>query len=360
MEASKFNSANPAKANLIGYFGHRNLGDDLMLDALLDAFEASPAVASVTVDMYEDTRGQWAGKIRPLTGARLSGKARRLAGMLRANCVVWGGGTCLYHAPDNTGMVRLLRYVRLAKALGKPFYFVNIGIGRLDSEEATALATAILREAAGVSFRDENSYAIAQRLAPSSHFSMGGDLAALCALPIVQKKTDGVIRTIAFSGVREALERPDVVRAVARSLGSLVHQGIKIAFIPFHGGEHSDHVFHKAVARDLPPACYALAEVNTVQDAVDQLSQADFHIGMRLHSVVVADLMGLPGIGLAFHPKVSYYAERQSAGERLALPEAGFGLNHIQAVLASYTRPTQALGQERAAALAGLRRFIPA
>lgn len=354
-----FNTSNPMKIYLIGYFGYRNLGDDLMLEALLDQFEASNAVSKVAVDMHEDTLGNWTGKSKPITGTGLEAKAKRLSSLLSCDMLLWGGGTCLYDAGDNSGMRRLLRYAKLAKAFGKKFCMANIGIGRLDSLESRQLAAAILNQADAVTLRDHASHRMAHDIAPLGRYTLGGDLATLYPLPVSNTKAS-TIKTVSFSGVREAVADKSIVEATAASLRALVSQGAHIKFLPFHGGPHSDHEFHKVVAQGLPEESYTLVKADTAREIVDAMKNTDFHIGMRLHSAVVADLIGLPGIGLVYHPKVGYYLQRQRSDYRAATPSAGFTPDYLNAVLAEYARPDQTLAEERALALHGLRRLVPA
>jgi polysaccharide pyruvyl transferase WcaK-like protein len=353
--ASLFGIGATALVYLLGFYGYRNLGDDVMLEQLVAALLSCDSVGHISVDMREETLRLIHPRVEPIAGIGSVARFRRLRTLLRADCIVWGGGTCLFDE-SRVGMGRLLRFARLCRWLNKPFVLLNIGVEPFKNDEAKRLAAKILAFATVASFRDRHSLDMANALAPAaSKYALGGDMALLLPPRPPRGRVRRRIQRVGFSGTHDGDKCASWISATRRTLRSIVERGGHIVFLPLQQGARSDHRFHRLLADDLPPGTYTLASYETPEQCLDILAGLDFLIGERLHSVVLADVAGTPNVGIAIHPKVRYYLEAQRAGHRCFGPETPITPEDLQGVATRYVQPRDFMNEQRALALRAIR-----
>lgn len=300
---------------LVGYYGFNNIGDDLMLAGLLDTLrrEAPSCDVRVIVRPGVPILPQPAQTV--FVSETLAGRVRRIATYAWADAVVWGGGTCLYEdGPGGVaGIESLLRSVRTCRLLRKPFHLLGVGIGTIHTERGRNLVRAILNGASGIYVRDQLSADKCLDICGRSPDLVMGDLAfltGLCEITHPTEETSGP-GTLAFCGVAGYACDETVIAACRSALRRALEMGFRdILFIPLHQGADSDRVFHEAVAAGLDQARVRHASHDSLEDCVSLLGGSRALIGMRLHSIVMADLLGLPSIALAYSPKVGAYLEK--------------------------------------------------
>lgn len=346
---------------LLGYYGFENLGDDLMMEGAANALANHPWVSRVVV-----FRASGRAPASSRSGVRFAdvsgktGKIRLLLEIARADRVIWGGGTCIYE-PDDRDLsgLRFLAFVaRACRTLGRPLALCGVGIGRLSSAAATAVAQAILEDAGWLSFRDAGSARLAEELgADPGRIRLGGDLFFLSVPVRSLARERHVLRTVSFSGVHHYAGDTGIVDRYAQILrGWLSEPELEIVFLPLHRGSRSDEAFHGALARHLPVGRYRFAQAGDPLAGAEALGQADVHVGMRLHSIALADCLGVPNLGLEYSPKVARYVEKSSMGEYRRLFAIGeeVTVEHLRHALCRFVQNVAFLRSEREAARVGL------
>jgi polysaccharide pyruvyl transferase WcaK-like protein len=345
-----------ARVLLLGYWGFRNLGDDLMLRATLEYVRELRPDLKLIVSVRDLKSAELIPGICSIGGVGVLSKLRRFREFLRADSIAWIGGTCLYDHMGLRDFSRLHYRVRLARGIGKPFHFVNVGIGTFFTREGARKLEDILQVSESGSFRDVQSLSCAQ--AATDHpekFIAGGDLVALLRVPQVLKKRTG-IRHIGFSGTREFANDRITVQWLAETLARFVSSGSKIHFFAFHGGDagSSDHILHRRIAALLPRESYRFEDCQSHDSLLSTLSTMDFHIGMRLHSVMVCDMLGIPGIGLAATTKVRRYLRKANGEDRCVGLGSMIDIESMEACYYGYSQPSAFLEAERLLAIRGL------
>lgn len=357
---------------LLGYYGHQNLGDDLMLEGLLDELCAEPSLERITVVVKDN---YFAPRPQNVTFIRAEGpaaKLRVLAQTARSRYIVLGGGTCLYEMPsgDNAGLYGMRRIVRTSAFLRTRTAFCCIGIGDIHTEDGRGMIRSIIDSSSHLSFRDEESCRTAGTLVQDvEKLSLGGDLVFLNPLlataPPRRRAYEG-IRTIGFSGVHSFKDEPGAADAAARNLQALSAAfGARIVFIPMHRGTLHDHAYHQEVARRLPGGVTVeFAEYSSPAEALDVIRSIDFLVGMRLHSIVLADLLSVPNLAVEYSPKVGAYVRKTDFHPALRLAQSGdaFDAGRVWKITEAYRdepdRLAGFLGRERAAAKAAVQRLV--
>src|SRR5690606_10844621 len=104
----------------------------------------------------------------------------------------------------------------------------------------------------------------------------------------------------------------------------------------------------------------SVADVRTVGTLMEHIAAADLVVGMRLHSLILAQVCGVPAVGLSYDPKVAAHCSTASEPPAVALeemtPDTVFGA--LRHTWDSRSEVRQRLARERpvkaAAAAAGI------
>jgi polysaccharide pyruvyl transferase WcaK-like protein len=334
------------RVTIIGYYGSYNHGDDMMLAALLGYLSQRPETGNISVfcqDNYYEQRNNVT-----FLDSSMVGKLGKLLAIMSADTVIWGGGTCFFESADNSGIYWIRKVQRLCRLLGKNFSFLGIGVDPIRAPQLAKVAASLLNDIKIPFFRDSASLANARTIGYRGEARIGGDLAFLWPIlvPATGRQRSRVAQ-ISFSGNGNlGAEQAGIYSAM---LAELVAEGAHVHFLPAHGGNSDDTRFHRLVAAALPTGCYTLHEYETTLARISGLlATMDFHLGMRLHSVIMADLLGVPNIGIAYMEKVRYYVERSGIMPRERIVALGEPITAtmVKGVLAGYVRPEQFITAE--------------
>ena len=293
------------KILLIGYYGKHNIGDDLFVHQLSRLLSQQSSVEQVTFLCDSLSYHFEHPKIRYCSTQRLN-RLQRLALIAKHDVIAWGGGTLAIHDKP----LSLLRMQSAARYLRKPFYFLGVGLDGI-SEGQQQLGLQVFKNATAILARDQISFQYAQNLDPSqSRTYLGGDLAFLdlsLYRPFIQRRG------------KERLAEPDTQpfrhvsvtgkfwwgggRAefyAAQLLPLMEKYGTHIHLLPAQqqAGELNDNHFHQRLLKHLPADQVTIYEDLSPLDYIDRLSRMDFHVGNRLHSVILAEILGVPSIGI--------------------------------------------------------------
>lgn len=323
---------------IIGYYGHENIGDDLMLDNLVRHFLLQPNINKIIVLTKKKYYKNYSEKVQFIKTGKL-GKFRIIKAFLYSKFVIWGGGTCIYESNNNYGLYEILKFQRIAKILRAKFIFAGIGVGKIESNNVIGCVNKIFDRAYALYFRDNESLGIARNICGKFlPGDCGPDLAFLDP-PNLFLERKGRIKNISFSGIYSASDSD--VKKYAKLLLKLIEKhGATIHFLPAHGGERDDNAFHKKISLFLPPEHNIVYPWRPVDEFFKVISEMDFHIGMRLHSILAADLSGVPNIAISYAPKVEFYIKKMCPDDlqKLRLYKLGetIDVNRIHEVFEKY------------------------
>jgi polysaccharide pyruvyl transferase CsaB len=322
------------KALLMGYYGGRNLGDEMMLFCLQRWLGAQNVDLTVLSERARDVRerhgletienvpllGQWAWR-----DAWLRGKAPRLLrAIARHDALIVGGGDLIR---DDRGGSRSFFFavekIVVAILLGRPVYLVNIGIGapttwygRLALKWALPRCTRIIaRDARTLDFCRQMGAGAVTEYAPDIVLSLprlldrdvtqpgdGGNYAVVCL-----RTEANVFKQFAWTDRR--------IQTLARGLDHLIDErNLDIVFVPFQAltADQDDSRIHRLVA-----ACMQRRERVTVREWTDDFRDvaglvrgAQFVIAMRLHAAVLACSLDRPCILMPYDYKVAEFGRQ--------------------------------------------------
>lgn len=333
---------------LMGYYGYGNLGDDLFVKQLTNYFTSKKDIKNIFVCCQDNYYQGLSDKVSLFSNSELS-KLKRFSLILKSDYIVWGGGSLnLQDKPKN-----LSRMQFLSKLMGKHFGFLGIGLESLQSEGKQKIAD-LFEKADILYLRDNQSYETAvQQLQLSKSPQLGGDLAfldlAIYENFIKQENQSSDITNISFSGKfwwgegRGEFYAKQLIPFIEK-YNSMIH------LLPGHvGDERNDNHFHERLKKYLPASNCQIHSWKNPEDFLAILSKMDFHMGNRLHSIIAADILGIPNIGIVnSESKIKNYVDKTEVLPKSRIVDfmEPLSLELVETVFQQYKRPEQFIYQE--------------
>lgn len=300
-----------------GWSGTENLGDELLLRALLGRLRDR------SLDAVVVSRD-------PAATERLHGVAAMglgdVAGFVRAvrasRGLLLGPGGIVQDETSPFSLPWHLARVGEARALRRPVVGVGLGVGPLERRGSRWLAGRVLRHAAAVAVRDESSAELL-RSSGVTRVRAGCDLALSFGPTAVDPKDRVVVclRPHRPGGHRRPLQHlpgteldPVRIRAVAAGLDGLAAAtGLPLHLVALEAGR--DDRYHELVAEHLTaPVTTAVPDLDGV---LAEIGASRLVVAMRFHAAIGAVLGGRPAVLLGYATKVRSLAATLGSGARL-------------------------------------------
>lgn len=309
---------------LYGYYGSRNLGDDLLLTVTIERLRPLMPDARFLVRDHGfaselSCMGQDASP-EPVE-AHLSdpqqGKAARFARYLRAwstllrraDWLIFGGGTVFHARGSSRSLLLQLAIVMLARRHRVRLAALGVGISELRTPNARRLMAAIARRFELFLVRDRSGL----RQCPAAHAELSGDLvfawSGLAALRPPEVAIDERARHVGLTVYPPACEDTRVVEGLRRAVKALQDAGFAVTYLVFQrpGAAVGDATVFEAISAGLEPARRPSSRTLAADAARLAADLADIGVvaGMRFHALVLAALLETPFAGLAHDNKIS-------------------------------------------------------
>ena len=295
-----------------GYYGFDNIGDESILRTLITSLREKIPDCSLTVLSHNpaSTREKYGVEAveRMSPGAIL--RAVRQCDML-----ISGGGSLLQDVTSSKSIHYYLFIIRLAKLLGKKVFIYSQGIGPIDhafNRRATARA---LKKADGIVVRDERSAKLLEQI------GLPQERIVITADPVIRmKRPDRTVgrEILARAGIkkdgrltvgwaiREKNRNSTFVREITECIRWLrENYDAESVLIPFHYEE--DREVCSVIAERTNGAAKCLSEKYLSEDMLSIIGNMDVLVGVRLHSMIYAAIMGVPIIGVSYDPKCTAF-----------------------------------------------------
>ncbi|WP_458411835.1 polysaccharide pyruvyl transferase CsaB [Schinkia sp. CFF1] len=301
---------------LSGYYGFHNVGDEAILQAIIQALRNEKSDIEITVlsndpDYTKKTYGvdavnRWKlGQVFKAIGA--------------ADGLISGGGSLLQ---DKTGLKSVPYYtgvMMMARLLRKPFFVYAQGIGPLDQSISRKLVKNALSKAQFLSVRDQDSFDLLRdlrigreiELVPDPVMGMeykeGLNQAWLEQEGIVGGSEEESFITVAirdwtspgFAGFKEK---------IVAVLDRFVEVGYPVVLLPMHG-EHDD-VFSREIAGAMKNKVSIFPYDASIEEKVSVIGDSSLLLGMRLHALIFAALAHTPMVGVSYDPKIDAFIKQ--------------------------------------------------
>lgn len=295
-----------------GYYGFDNIGDESILRTLITSLREKIPDCSLTVLSHNpaSTREKYG-----VEAAERMSPGAILRAVRQCDMLISGGGSLLQDVTSSKSIHYYLFIIRLAKLLGKKVFIYSQGIGPIDhafNRRATARA---LKKADGIVVRDERSAKLLEQI------GLPQERIVITADPVIRmKRPDRTVgrEILARAGIkkdgrltvgwaiREKNRDSTFVREITECIRWLrENYDAESVLIPFHYEE--DREVCSVIAERTNGAAKCLSEKYLSEDMLSIIGNMDVLVGVRLHSMIYAAIMGVPIIGVSYDPKCTAF-----------------------------------------------------
>ena len=292
-------------ANILisGYYGFDNLGDELLLTALLRELRQVSPESRITV-LSACPRAtaarhsvEAAPRNRPLTVLRA---------LERCDLLLSGGGSLLQDGTSSRSMWYYLGLLALAQAMGKDTMVYSQGAGPLLRPWNRALTRAVLSKTTAVTLRDGASRETLEALGLRRPMAVTAD--PVLSLPIRSGGGEGTQLAWVIHG---RYCTTAVCQALGEAMAALNHQGCTSWLLPFCPGEDTP------ILETLAP----WGRMVSREQLWPRLGRCGVVISMRLHGLILGAKLGAELVSLTCDPKSDAFLAELGQSPGLPLDE---------------------------------------
>ena len=310
-----------------GYYGFDNIGDESILRAVINGIRARLPDSRLTVLSHDPaaTREKYGveavDRMSPLDILRA---------VRRCDMLISGGGSLLQDVTSSKSLQYYLTIIRLAKHYGKKVFIYSQGIGPIDRAANRRATAKVLRRVDGIVVRDERSANLLEEIGvprekvvitadpvlrmPRVDKTRGAEALRKAGVPERRSLADGSLADGSPADgsltVGWAVRERDVNSAFVAEIRKCIHwlrenYNAESVLIPFHYEE--DLAVCRAIAAQTDGAAVCLQEKYLSEDMLSVIGNMDVLVGVRLHSLIYAAIMGVPMMGISYDPKCTAF-----------------------------------------------------
>lgn len=296
-----------------GYYGFNNIGDESILRTVIDNLRKGLDNIDITVLSQDPAQ----------TGEKYGVKAARRMSLRDIFRSVWncdlllsGGGSLLQDATSRRSILYYLFILGLAQLLGKKTFIYSQGIGPITNPRNRRLTARVLRRTSGIVVRDARSRDLLLEI------GVPEDLIHVTADPVIRvEKADPSLGlqllaeencprnpdklTVGWA-VKSRKPNPKLLQEVQKCILWLREEyDADSVLIPFFHDE--DMKVCQAIADQMDGQVGCLRRKYLSEETLSIIGCMDILVGIRLHSLIYAAVMGVPMLGISYDPKVGSF-----------------------------------------------------
>lgn len=325
------------KLVISGYYGFNNSGDEAVLKSILTALEEESHRSNITIEpIVLSGDPEWTTSMYGVRSVhRMKLKEVREA-IKESDGLISGGGSLLQDATGLKSIPYYLGVIKLAQWLKKPTFIYAQGIGPVNRKMFNPMIRSVFKACNYVSVRDEQSAEYLRGLGLQwNQIHVVPD--PVMGLPLPEANAGEVSSvTVNAQGVGTHTENGESIHtklpvigvsvrfwesdrkeltAIAAGLKKLCSKkAVHLRFMPFH--LPIDEQASRFVMEMLGDLGNKGSEVSITKDLTDpqlmlqEVSNCDVVIGMRLHSLIYAASQYVPPVGISYDPKIDQFMLR--------------------------------------------------
>ncbi|MCO1339016.1 hypothetical protein BJH93_08960 [Kocuria polaris] len=328
------------KVILSGFYGARNLGDEMILHSISSRLMAADDAVQVYVAAESPTQVEAAHglqafdrKIHTISGYQVKTASAVLlggGGLWHDYTFERGGGLAAMFTGGTISMAGFGILPMMGKVLDVPFHVVGLGVGPLTDRHAKQTVKFLASQADSIYVRDPESGDLLRGLpvdeeklhvGPDSVYAVDLDSPVAVVPEEIQSLKDQGY-TIVGLNLRPwakadmaavSLEVRDALVELSRSLEERGER-LAVVALPMQAGDRMDRNAIGQVTRRLPkhiPSVFIDTRGElSLGEYLGALKECSSVLAMRLHAALIAHRAGVPVVGLCYDPKVfRHFAE---------------------------------------------------
>lgn len=295
---------------LLGYYGHKNFGDDLLLSLASKRLSKNPLVTQLGVSCtesgkaYVETMAPWIDRIETAPRRReFIGNYDRV--------IFGGGGTVFEYRKDLPYLYRLkkkfLDYLEYGRAFRKGTKFASLGLGIGPFADTAGKTTAMhrMKYHSLVLTRDTSSQQHAVDFGLNAHQSH--DLSFLeypelheLAVSSTDLKNGNycfIVRHYKYGDSADQYLSPLIELSK-----SLIEKGSTVTWMSFQE-DYDSPVIDKIRKANMPVWIWDPEKMSD-EDVYRKINESNVVVTARMHGTYIAGMLGIPTVSIGLHPKL--------------------------------------------------------
>ncbi|HWQ78341.1 MAG TPA: polysaccharide pyruvyl transferase CsaB [Anaerovoracaceae bacterium] len=296
-----------------GYYGFNNIGDESILQAVVDNLRAR--LDDIEITVLSRTPELTAQKYGVRSVSRKSARDI-ISEVRRCDLLISGGGSLLQDVTSKKSLLYYLAIMWAAIFFGKKVFIYSQGIGPILSRFDRRLTALALRRVHGIVVRDDASKELLieigisrERIIVTADPVLRVKKAELSAgREILQKEGfshDPDRMTVGFA-IREKKTDSNFVEELCISIRRLIDEyRAQIVLIPFHYSE--DMAVIEEIESRLGDEVCCIRHKYLTNEMLSIIGNMDILVGVRLHALIHAAIMDVPMIAVSYDPKINSF-----------------------------------------------------
>lgn len=326
-----------------GYFGFDNGGDEAVLAAVVkmlrEKFPDAPLVA-LSANPRQTAKSNEEYDLRAIDRKNI---AAIKAELKQAALFISGGGSLFQDVTSVRSVYYYASMLKLAHKAGVPAVVLAQGLGPLNTFLGRRLTAKAMARCRFLAWRDADSLELAVKIGlPREKMRLTCDPVLNWNPEYVAKSSSGNRVAIAVRPW-QGFAKEEIVKAAAM----LLDKKYDVVLLPFQKGV--DEGLASELNAALGGRCKMPQYVSPIQ-LYCEIASADYLIGMRLHSLIMAQGAGTGCAAVSYDPKIDSFAAREgievlataadiTAEQIVAAVETGCGKEHEKKNYAEYWQP---------------------
>ena len=303
------------KILLSGYYGFGNVGDESVLQAIIQGLRDTDPKMEITVLSASPNLTR---ELHQVNSIYRYDWLKILAKLLRTDIFVSGGGTLFQNITSNRSFLYYIGLILVAKLFWKKVAIFAQGFGPLKGRFYRLLARFVINRVNLITLRDQNSYDEIQKLGirrPKTYVT--ADPSAILKAPsseiglkILGLEAIRIGRPLLGVAVRNLPQKEEerLYKSLSETIDWLSKSySYSPVFILFQCPE--DMGATSKVINYMQEKSNIIFRMCRPDEMLALISSFDLLIGMRLHSLIFAAMNSVPMLGISYDPKVEAFMQ---------------------------------------------------
>lgn len=300
------------KIVISGYYGFDNLGDEAVLESVLNNIRGSMGELHITVLSANPAATE---KLYGVHAVKRISPVKVLKALWNCDLLISGGGSLLQDVTGRLSIFYYLSLIAMGKLMGKKVMIYSQGIGPIRKPFNRFMTRHILGWVDAITVREPNSRSdlIEMGIEPE-HVTITADPVISLSPqedPLLMewlRHTPGYIDNapligFAFRGQDMAFGAAEKLTKVIRSLRETLHANVLL--IPYYSEQ--DGMVLDSLERLAEGLVIPVRKRLSVKEMLSLTAQLDVLVGTRLHSLIVSAVCGTPMVAVSYDPKIEYF-----------------------------------------------------
>lgn len=298
------------KILISGFYGFYHIGDDAILQSLIEQFRCSSKEICITV---LSANPEYTKRLYNVDAVDRWNFYEVLKAVKNCDILISGGGSLLQDETSQLGIWYYLGIILSAFFCKKSVYIFAQGIGPVNNIISRVSLKLILNKTMAIWVRDRRPYEMLKKLGVSKQIKITADPAFLLT-PLYMEQAQKILKN---ESCWQSLDKPmigmsirkwkgnvDVAAIFATAADKIARDlDVRIVLIPFHSDEDYELAQEISSKMTFKPAIissssYMPSEILGISGLMSM------NISIRLHGLIFSSLMGVPVIGISYDPKI--------------------------------------------------------